>query len=507
MLQLTGFVLPDVGILTLTELARRIDPQVTEPSQVRREHLDQIADDLQPFYSQGVGKSLAAGVVFPNSGFVQSEFDKPQFQHKREAWADFVLRGHQHLDLEPILQALDKKEYRAMVLRGVEDAPRCAFTGEPAYLRVSRDMLPMLNGRGIMNFSSMGAAGLPVSDVILLAIHALPLGCIVTQGALLAVESNDADLMAAFVRANVAENLRFINLARQDGYEKYPNLSAYKSRLITVLVEALSKQEQKWGSDYRMPSLTAYHFSNNGTSARVTLYALPSSTVQFVRNVSHGEHAAVWQRIVASGWIQDKEESEELQSKTPKLTRRNFIYEDLFDLPDNAREFLRTYFLRRPLKAFKRDPRAEYNLFTEADLISWDLTALFLRSMMNMEKSRVEHIRNLGDRLASHIRDTNDRRLLKSLYYENKYWLFRKALLRAMYGYTGDEPLVTFEGYVQIFEPFEEGQGVERADWNLSRDLLLIRIFEQLHAQGYWSAVKDTLQGEDEEAVLNPVTD
>lgn len=502
MLRLTGFVLPDVGILTLTVLAKK-----TEPSQVTRQDLDRIAQDLQDFYSQGVGRSLAAGVVFPNSGFVQLEFDKPQFQYKRQAWADLVLRGHQQLDLEPILQALDKKEYRAMVLRNLENAPRCAFTGEPAYLRVSREMLPMLNGRGVSNFSPMGEAGLPVSDLVLLAIHALPLGCIVTQGALLAVESDDPELMMEFVRANVAQNQRFINLARQDGYEKYPNVSAYKSRLITVLVDALNRQQAKWGDEYRMPSLTAYHFSNNGTSARVAVYTLPSSTIQFVRDVSHGDHAPVWERIVRSGWTEEKDESEELKSKTPKLTRRNFIYEDLFDLPENARDFLRTYFLRRPLKAFKRDPRADYNLFTEADLISWGITALFLRSIMNMEKSRIEHIRSLGDRLAAHIQNSHDHRLLKALYYENRYWLFRRALLRAMYGYAGDEPLVTFDGYVQIFEPFEEGIGVERADWNLSRDLLLIRIFEQLHTQGYWSAVAETLQGEKEDDVLKPVSD
>lgn len=506
MLRLTGFVLPDVGILTLTAFARKSDP-----ADVTREDLDQMADYLEDLYSQPMGKYLAGSLAFTTGGgFTQPGWSGEKFEYKRKAYADFVLRGHQNNDLGPTLAALDergKTDYRDMVLRGVENAPRCAFTGGPAYLRVSREMLPMLNGRGIINFSAMGAAGLPVSDIILLAIHALPLGCIITQGALLAVESDDADLMMAFVRANLAENLRFINLARQEGYEKYPNLSAFKSRLITVLVEALSKQQQKWGSDYRMPSLTAYHFTNYGTSARITLYALPSSTVEFVRNVSHGEHAAVWQRMVASGWTQDKEESEELKSKTPRLTRRNFIYEDLFNLPENAREFLRTYFLRRPLKAFKRDPRAEYNLFTEADLISWGLTALFLRSIMNMEKSRIEHIKTLGDRLADHIRDTNDHRLLKSLYYENKYWLFRKALLRAMYGYTGDEPLVTFDGYVQVFEPFEEGQGVERADWNLSRDLLLIRIFERLHAQGYWAAVAETLQGEDEDAALKPVTD
>jgi hypothetical protein len=126
---------------------------------------------------------------------------------------------------------------------------------------------------------------------------------------------------------------------------------------------------------------------------------------------------------------------------------------------------------------------------------------------MNMEKSRIDQIRALGDRLATHIKDGDDRRLLKALYFERQYWRFRAALLRAMYGYTGDEPLVTFDGYVQIFEPFEEGQNVERADWNLSRDLLLIRIFEQLHAQGYWTAVAETLQNEDEDTVLKPVTD
>jgi CRISPR-associated protein Cst1 len=111
----------------------------------------------------------------------------------------------------------------------------------------------------------------------------------------------------------------------------------------------------QWGENYRMPSLTAYHFSNNGTSARVTLYPLPSSTVQFVWEANKDQHKAIWQRIVSLGWSEDKAESEELQSKTPKLTQRNLIYEHLFELPENARDFLRTYFLRRPLRTFKRD--------------------------------------------------------------------------------------------------------------------------------------------------------
>jgi CRISPR-associated protein Cst1 len=496
MLKLTGFVLPDVGILTITAMVNK-----TDPAAVTQDDLDWIADYLEMFYKKGIGNSLAAGVAFAGTSFAQPELQKPQFADKLKAYANFVLRGHQHLDLNPILELLGKKDYRQMVLRDAEQAPLCAFTGQQAYLRVSRSMFPMINGRGVMNFGPMGEAGLPVSDVILLAIHALPLGCVITQGALLAVESDDRGLMFEFVKANLENNKRFIQLANQNGYEKFPNLSSYKTRLMNVLVEALGKQSLKWGDNHHAPSLNAYHFSNYGSNARMTVYALPSSTVQFVWEAGKGEHAAAWQRIIAGGRTQDKDESEELRQKAPKLTQRNLIWEDLFDLPEDARRFLRTYFLRQPLRLFKQDPRSDYNSFAQADLISWDLTALFLKRIMNMEKDRIDQLRILGDRLADYIQQQDDRKLLRTLYQERRYHIFRMALLRAMNDYSrrasaGSEPLVSFDGYVKIFE---EGDEFERIDWNLARDLLLIRIFEQLHQHGYLSQVSPELQ-ENEEA-------
>ena len=124
-----------------------------------------------------------------------------------------------------------------------------------------------------------------------------------------------------------------------------------------------------------------------------------------------------------------------------------------------------------------------------------------------MQPNRIQQIRELGDHLAGYIQQQDDRRLLKDLYYERQYWRFRAALLRAMYGYTGDAPLVTFDGYTLIFESFEEGQGAERADWNLARDLLLIRIFEQLHAGSYWATVQETLQSDEASVTLEPATE
>lgn len=495
MLKLTGFVLPDVGILVLTALAKK-----TDPATLTLDDLDKAADYIERFYSEGIGKNLAT-TIFPNSGFVQPAFDRPQFAYKRKAWADFVLRGHQQADLEPVLKDLDKKEYRLMVLRGSENAPQCVFSGNPAYLRASRDMVPMINGRGIMNFSAMGEAGLPVSAEILLAIHAMPLGCIITQGALLAIESDDIELMFELVQENFSTNKKFMNLANQNDYDKFPNTSSYKTRLMDNLVKLLGKQDLKRGDDYRFPSVNAYHFSNYGTNARMTVYSLPSSTIQFVWEAQQGERGSIWKQIIDRGRFQTKTEDEELKQKSPKLTQRNLIWEDIFDLPEDATRFLRTYFLRQPLKQVNQDPRASYNSFTQIDLISWDLTALFLKRIMNMEKNRIDQIRLLGDRLADYIHQTDSRKLLRTLYQERRYQTFRIALIQAMKDFarrasSTDEPLVSYDGFITIFE---EGSEFERIDWNLARDLLLIRIFEQLHHKGYLSQVSEDIQDVDDD--------
>jgi CRISPR-associated protein Cst1 len=123
--------------------------------------------------------------------------------------------------------------------------------------------------------------------------------------------------------------------------------------------KAISLAALEDGAFNRWPSLTAYHFSNYGASARVQLYTLASNVVGFVGAVSHGRHSPVWNEIVRKARHEEKTENDELKDSAPKITHRNFIYEDLFDLPDNARMFLRTYLLRQPVikQAVKGDPR------------------------------------------------------------------------------------------------------------------------------------------------------
>lgn len=483
MLELTGHPLVDVGILTITAHAGK-----TNPADVTEAHLDAMADVLEKLYLGKLGRNFGHGVIFPNFGFWQPSYSA----EKKAAYANLVLRGYRaSLDLKAIASIL---EYDSIILRDKPDAPPCVFTGKPAYLRADRGMIPLLNGRTVINFGGLGTPGLPVSALALLAIHAMPLGCVISQGRLLAAESDDPELMLELARENLGRNLEFFQMA---SLESVPNTSSFRTRLIETLVKVFRAPAAYERFESRAPSLTAYHFSNSGQDAKIDIYPLPSPVVRFVFEAERGESQSAWNRIVSTAWMEQKPEEEELRQARPKLTRRNFVYEDLFDLPDEAEHFLRTYILRHPMSALRNDPRAQYNTLREADLISWELTDLFLRRMMNVNKGRIDKIRELGDALATHIQRTGNRRLLREMYLtrKNEYWKFRAALMRAIQRHPDAEPLCPFDTYITIFEEGEEG---ERLDWDLARDLLLIRVFEQLHRVGWLGANVESLQEEEQ---------
>lgn len=96
-----------------------------------------------------------------------------------------------------------------------------------------------------------------------------------------------------------------------------------------------------------------------------------------------------------------------------------------------------------------------------------------------MDKTRIDHIRNLGDRLAHYIEAENDQKFLLEIYTAKSYELLRNALIKAgRRAITrSGQPLVTFDQFVSIFE---EGEELPYRDWKLARDLLLIHVIERL---------------------------
>ena len=105
----------------------------------------------------------------------------------------------------------------------------------------------------------------------------------------------------------------------------------------------------------------------------------------------------------------------------------------------------------------------------QTDLVSWKITARFLKRILNMEKYRIEEIRKLGDQLADYVSGENDRRFFRDFFTERRYDPFRTALIKANLAHVkrGKPPFITLDPYIDVFEAGDE---VARSDWQLARD-------------------------------------
>lgn len=470
MLHYTGHPLVDVGVATIAAHAGKDDPAA-----VTTQDMEKLADDLQRLYTTDPMKSLLT-VVFPNSGFTQPAFDKQPA--KRAAYADLVLRAWQH---EP--PATDE---------------RCVFFGTPAALRVYREMVPLIGAADRFNFYAEGQTGLPISGAALLAIQAMPLGALKCQGRLLLLHASDPLLTYRFARQALVSNQRFLSLAAQAGSSKYDDAKFPRTQIIASFLAA--DEERRLDEAV---SVTAYHLTNYGTNAAVTIYHLPLQIAGFLREAHDATYRAAWLRLVRRGW-----EGGDGQSDAPPEhdafgvpARRNVLYEDLFDLPRDARRFLRTYLLRTPRveRTAKDDQRRTYRLADELDLVSWPLTRLFLERIMHVTPDRIEAIRTMADQLADYIHHENDRRLFRLFLQGGNggrdYQELRTRLIRSDYqAAQRNRPLFTLDQFIAVFEDSDD-----RSWWLLARDLLLIRMIERLHAQGWLAANR--------ELVAEPTTD
>lgn len=181
------------------------------------------------------------------------------------------------------------------------------------------------------------------------------------------------------------------------------------------------------------------------------------------------------------------------------MPKRNYLYEDLFSLPENARSFVRMYLLRLPRHTpVQEDPRRTYSLRNEVSLVSWRITELLLRKVMHVDQQRVAEIRDLGDRLATYVQTQDDRRFFRSFFTEQRPDNFRTLLIRANLNHirAGNEPLIRLEPYLTVFE---EGNEVMRPDWRFARDLVLIRMIERLYENGWIGRHPDALPEEPRE--------
>jgi CRISPR-associated protein Cst1 len=282
--------------------------------------------------------------------------------------------------------------------------------------------------------------------------------------------------------------------------------------LIETLLE-IEEERIKAQEEQQPYAATAYHLSNSGQSnpldARnppLEMYEMPLEMIDFLGSVSSAAYASAWQSIRQRGWVLPKAKKKPKKVETADAEadappHRNLLYEDLFNLPQDAPRFIRRYLLRMPeRKTFDEDPRRRYSIRDEASLISWQITQLFLEKVLHMTEQRIQTIRDMADRLAEYIKTENDKRFFTNFYSATYYDQLRKNLIRASDALMkrGQPPLVGYDDYIAVFEEpeYDRDEKKLRTSWSLARDLMLIRMIERLYELKWLQANLDVIPGE-----------
>ena len=405
-----------------------------------------------------------------------------------------------------------KPEKKREVLRGILtsyqrpntlDVP-CAFFPElPAQQRVARDLLPMLMGRGPMNFYPDGQPGLPLSGLAITALHGLAVAAPLVSGRALLVDADDRALLLQVVGTWHGELRKRALLSLEKG-ERLDIWAAARTRLVDALREVMKRRHQvNRKGPGSAGGATIYHLSNSGQGPDIQIYTLAQTAISFLERAERS-FKAEWNALTFSALHPaDK-------GKDKRYGTRNELDEALFDLPDTAQNFLRRFLmppfrhaafppeLKQPKKVKKADSKKAAEA-TPLDLTRvWGLSALFLREVVGMDRERIKAIEDLGDRLGSRIADENDKPLFRSLYEVRGAGPLRHLLLKATLNKVKqdaekglskeDHPLlITGEAYLKVFMEADE---VARADFTLARDLLKMRVIQVLHDRDFFNKNK-----------------
>ncbi len=382
--------------------------------------------------------------------------------------------------------------------------PCTFFPEKPAVVRAARDLFPMLMGQQQLNFYPNGRSELPISALALGCVLSLPRVAPIVSGRAMIVGADNPELLLDLCEYWKETLDRELALLRAGGTWK--NRKAPRTRLLEALEEVFGPgRTHRFAPSDQLASVTLYHLSNRGLGPSVDIYTVRPLVNRFLVRAEAAAHRPRWKALVRAFWRRPKDGAYEQaipkgrKKKTAPLTdderlqARNDVYELLPALPDEAAGFIRRVFLR-----FALNRTGQRQDFRTEDIDIWPLVELFLTELMPaMTPERIETIRRLADELAHEIHANNDRRLYRQLMGLvsgiDAYSAFRALLIRAIRERLRrtNQLLLTFDDYLLLFE---EGEGFPRADWRLVRDLVRIRVLEQLHQAGFFAEAPELLE-------------
>ena len=423
-IQITGNPFIDSGIFAIST---KLDKDI---SKITIEDLKILSKEISNLYPVGKWKKNMS-VLFPNGIIVNpASTNKPNLN---ELYLDKL---NNLIDSIPPLQ-----ENGSCMGCGRRDAEEL----------LGREAVPLTGSKSLINYFSFGNSGADYCSLCALLIQFSPLILYGCGGKMIMLHSDSNKVMKFWAKKAIDNIDEQIALGEFSGC--YNRGITRQSNAIFDIISQVIASGRTWRGEN--PSLNFYYFTNYGQSPELEIYSLPNGVFTFLTEIPP-EDLGNWNFIVKKSYRFVKWRN--VKSDEDYKNNPNTIYINLLE----QKSILKSFYTAR----FKRT------------YCSWKLVKSYMKEVRNMDEKRIETIKDVGDRLSDYIKDNDSFKTLTRLELASNYNNFRN-ILRKIYKSKikkgDDELLFSFDEYVCNL--FPEGN----ITWRETQDLLLFRIYENLH--------------------------
>lgn len=334
----------------------------------------------------------------------------------------------------------------------VNDSGTCMGCGKRNVNEVfGKDSIPLTGSKSLTNYFSFANSGADYCALCALLIQFSPLNFYHCGGKMILLHSNSDKVMKFWSKKSI-DNIDF-QIATGEFSGCYNQGITRPVNAIFDIISQVISSSRHWRGEN--PSFNFYYFTNFNKGPELDIFTLPTQVFNFLCEIPPDDRKN-WQFIVKKAYSfvkWDKVETEDDYKNHP-----NSVYENLLQ----GKSILRSFYTTKLKKTY----------------CSWRLVKSYLKEVRNMDEKNIEVIKDVADRLSDYIKENDSIKTLNGLEQSSNYNNFRNVLRKILKSKieNGDsELLFTFDEYV--YSLFPEGN----VTWRQTQDLLLFRIYENLH--------------------------
>ena len=444
-LQITGNPFIDAGIFALkTKLNKEINEITLEDIENELKNISKL------YLEDGWNKNMYS--IFPNSSLVNNAI---KGNRSDKYFEDFK---------NDLVNIQDAKEEGSCIGCGRRDAIEV----------FGKSAIPLTGSGSLKNYFSFANDGADYCPLCAILIQFSPLLMYACGGKFILMHSDSELVMELEAKKTIMNLNNQISLNNYTGCSN-EGITRPVNAIFEIIMGVISLSDF-W--ENKNPSLNFYYFTNYNQGPELEIYTLPMGVFNFLADIP-SEDESNWKFILKMGYQYVKWNKEETfdkdNSKYYYKNKPNTIYNNLL-----VNKSILKYF---------------YNFKHKKTYCSWKLVNAYMREIRKMDEKRIDAIKTVGDKLSDYIEINDSKKTLSSLENASTYNNFRNVLRKIFKNKIkkDNELLFTFEDYVVNL--FPEGN----LTWKETQDLLLFRIYENLHD---WMVENDIVEEVSEEELL-----